>query len=745
MGKYDTELIGTAEGDGAVDAETVSAFKRETESWNSRASRFWERRAESTDARRCLWSGQSPDGRLWAKQNGNKTPTPFDGASDQRVRWADEAVINKVALVMGAMGMAEPSVQAAGPRAERTAKNLTVLLRWMIRDLGAEWMRQWLALGSHTYGDAPAVGMMRVAWRKATRLEYVTVTAGELETMWMDREMARAEGGGRRTEARGQNGEGEGEEGEGLGLGLGLGGEGEGEGAIEELQRAAEEMRMMLAGDADPAAAEALLRERFGVTAARAARVVRELRKYGKAEFPITVMDGEGAQIEAMRMGEDFIVPDNCRDFQKAELWFRPEWMTATELKALVQEDGWDAEWVDKVIAGAQRALLKDALEQSATEDDLKGLHQVVWCYHTAISEDGVRAKYVTVIGSPEGTPFGRRMIRGRRGRWPTVFFQREVMSRYLLDSRGIPELVGPAQGAAKKLRDTATDNGIIGGLPPTLAKGFSVRNQFVAPLKPITMGVNEDFGFMNPPQFPAAAERVYDKIRDEKDDYLGEARDGSDPATVATRKKLDADWWLVQVWDVLRMMLELAQDNASDELLAAVTDDAGEVRGLRREDIAGRFRVQLNFNVEDMDTEMVIKKMEALGKVILAMDANKTVDTAVPVAHGMRILFPTISEAAIRSGAAASQKETEDEAKNLSMIRAGAMPVMNTEGLWNYQARIDWYKGLTEQNPAVFADMAADKRAMLEQWLQALAQQAVQYGENRAIGRTGAEGVESE
>jgi hypothetical protein len=69
----------------------------------------------------------------------------------------------------------------------------------------------------------------------------------------------------------------------------------------------------------------------------------------------------------------------------------------------------------------------------------------------------------------------------------------------------------------------------------------------------------------------------------------------------------------------------------------------------------------------------------------------------------------------------------------------------MDTEGNWNYAARLQWYQQLKGQNPAVFDDMAPDKRAMLEQWLTAMAQQATQFGENRAIGRTGTEGVESE
>jgi hypothetical protein len=37
---------------------------------------------------------------------------------------------------------------------------------------------------------------------------------------------------------------------------------------------------------------------------------------------------------------------------------------------------------------------------------------------------------------------------------------------------------------------------------------------------------------------------------------------------------------------------------------------------------------------------------------------------------------------------------------------------------------------------------MAPDKSMMLDKWLEALEQQATQFGKNREIGRTGVEGV---
>jgi hypothetical protein len=85
-----------------------------------------------------------------------------------------------------------------------------------------------------------------------------------------------------------------------------------------------------------------------------------------------------------------------------------------------------------------------------------------------------------------------------------------------------------------------------------------------------------------------------------------------------------------------------------------------------------------------------------------------------------------------------AESDELLDEARNLTLIRAGVMPQLNTEGTWNYQLRFDWYTNQMTENPAIFDDMGPDKRQLLMKWLGGLQQQATQFGKNVEIGRTG-------
>ena len=69
-------------------------------------------------------------------------------------------------------------------------------------------------------------------------------------------------------------------------------------------------------------------------------------------------------------------------------------------------------------------------------------------------------------------------------------------------------------------------------------------------------------------------------------------------------------------------------------------------------------------------------------------------------------------------------------------------MPQMNTEGGWNYAARLQFWKDLQTNNPEAIATMSPTSQQMMQQWLDALNQQQTQFGENAQIGKTGVEGV---
>ena len=69
-------------------------------------------------------------------------------------------------------------------------------------------------------------------------------------------------------------------------------------------------------------------------------------------------------------------------------------------------------------------------------------------------------------------------------------------------------------------------------------------------------------------------------------------------------------------------------------------------------------------------------------------------------------------------------------------------MPQMDTEGKWNYAARLEWHQRMQQENPDAIAEMSPASQDIYQRWIQALQQMDTQFGENAEIGKTGVRGV---
>lgn len=671
--------------------EELADLKQELEKWRSKATEYYSDRADLANALDCLWSNQNFNGLV--KDTHTSLADPFDGASDQRVRWGDSIVLRVVSLLILALSRADISFRASSANGQETARHLSVLLQTMIEEMGSDWLRQWLLLAFWYTSETPGVAMMSVEWQSEPIQERESLDINTILALATD------------------------------GTAQGI------DALLSEINGVAEEVPQLAA----------FLQQNYNLDSKTIRRVRRELRDAGESEFVYVADVKEGPVLQALRFGDDFIIPDSCTDFRNASPWFRVEWVTKEELEARIENDDWNRDFVEDTLKYEAHAIFADG----STESDRRGLYQLVWAYVRRKDKSGITGRYVAVFSPGEGTAFGYRLVSGRRGEWPCVFFSREVRGAKLIDSRGISEIAAPAQGVAKTLRDTAADNGIVGGLPPIKAKGNNVRNMNYKPLEIIAMNVNEDAQFLNPPAYPATAMAEADRIRDELFDYFGFKTAKGDPEDNLQLRQCTVQWWLDQVRDVMVMMVNLARARASDAWLKRVTNSR-DIFGLRREQISAPFRAGMTLSIDDLNSEHMIAKMQTLGQTISTLDRKRIVDTTPLVTLAMRRLFPDISEDALRTQQSGIDEESDAEAQNLVQIRAGIMPKMDTEGRWDYETRLAFYQNILQRNPAAFNDMSEDKRTMLQQWIQSLQQQAQQYGANAALGKTGVDGVES-
>lgn len=671
--------------------------------WQNRSEAFYGDREREELAFLQVWKGQRVSG---VKEDlDEELAWPFDGASDQRVRWGDTAFQDLLALVIVALDGCKVEVTCDGTRqGVKRAAAIKKLLGWCRTKLGAKWYVQVHALMRYMLVDTPAVAAMDVEWTTRRTIGVVTLEFDRLQGEYMVWRVNQTN-----------------------------------DIAPED---AAAEFAVALA-DGDGADGyenvRAFLAGAKGIPEDDVDEVMTALEEEGECECRGAVATWEGPDIKALRFGDDFMIPESCEDFDYADPLFRSEWYTETQLRELAAEGEWDGDWVEETLKTKGAAFYDKRDWRDA--QDMKDVVNVVWFYTTEVQADGSTARYETLLSLAEGSAFGKRLVRSRRGKWDTIFFRREVLANNLTASRGLAKLCAPDQGLAKEIKDGANNNAIVSSLPAIKAKGARVKDVMIEPFGVVNMGQSDDLAWMTPPPYPAAAKEMVKELKDDMLAFLGISNGETD---VSTRTKSFVSFMLAQFRDLYVKLVECAQDYASDEILTTVTSSSDLV-GVRHEDLDGDFQLKLEFDPSNMDHEDLIKRAQAVAQVIAPLDAKNEIDRGPLVKETMLALFPNIADASFRSAEELTADDIKDEQDAFVKIKAGVEPAVDTEGKWNYQARLDYLMQLQQQNPQAIAEMSEVSQEIFQRHVQALEQQARQYGENAEIGRTGVEGVRSE
>jgi hypothetical protein len=708
-------------GDGGEVRLTKGLFSRlaeEAEECSGGSGRETNRHhLEAHDTRFCIWDGQSADGRKWAANTGGKV-RPFDGACDTRVGLVDLQVQEDVALSVMSLLMADVVVQGMEGDDERLAANANLYLRWVLdNELGFSWLNETVKLAQYVYGDSPGVGMMRVVWRRRMGLRLQKVTGAELVGMYLKRV--------------GMDPEGDGEAGEAARV------------AANELLGAIEAKAVdgVLLGET--------LREFFpSITEKRALRAAQELLRDGVCEFPVEVVTKDGPEVEARRLNEHWFVPKNTRDPQEARAWFEPERLDRVGVEEAAREEGWSAAFKEAVLKseGAAKFLTYTRGTDGTlaeVKDDLKGLCEVVRVQFRAATDEGVVGVYETTMSltaGEKGYGYEPRLVDYPHGHYTGHAMQREALNDRLLDSRGWADVLGTHQELFKLFLDAAGNHAQVAPLPPLKTRGRRTQGALhMRALGEIALGADGDAEWLAPPAFPATVVKMMEELRRQVDEAGGrENADGSKELT-GLKRRFKVVWFLGNMREVLRQLLQLGQAYETPERLARVVNDDGDAPLGSREDMAGQFDLRLMFDPGDLDGEKVAAKAEAIGKILLPLDRRGTVDT-VPLVKGLlRRMAPDLAAASLRGSERARDDEVQDEWKRYVEILGGKVPERRPDGSEDYAARAEMYNELLAANPAAFDWLPADRRKILQEHLQYLQVQAEQYGKNRQIGREGA------
>ena len=148
--------------------------------WQNRSDAFYSNRTKEENAFLQYWKGQDVSGVRVDKPD--REAWPFEGASDQRVRWGDTAFQDMLALVVVALDGARVQVTCDGSaQGQKRATAIQKVLKWCRAKLGAKWYSQVSALMRYMLVDTPAVGAMDVEWSVKRTLGVATLEFDKLQ------------------------------------------------------------------------------------------------------------------------------------------------------------------------------------------------------------------------------------------------------------------------------------------------------------------------------------------------------------------------------------------------------------------------------------------------------------------------------------------------------------------------------------------------------------------------------------
>lgn len=682
--------------------------------------RAWE------PVRLCAWEGQDKDG-LRHDESGAEA-FPFEGAPDFRVRLADGIINDEALLYLVAAMRAQIYVIGPGNGAQR-GKSLQALAEWLKTSLwGRKYIRTVLEVAQYMLADTPAVGLVKVVWRevKKLRLEELTLPAAvELfSTGFMEQYKA---GNPDATD----------------------------EEAAVMAGAAREEFAGMLSapGDEDDEAlAELLLGALPYLKKARARRVVKDLRKFQVAKFPRPATVFEGPDLEACRFFEDFVFDGYATSFDDLDCWFEPLWLTEAAGRQLALDEGWSEQFQDDLFGvsadhtegGGKKGVAAIRIGSAAEEPEEHREHyQVLRAWLQLTNDDGIVGRYWLTFRPDIGAATKLRSMDYSHGKWPAVFFEREVLNKAVLAGRGIPELVCGEQGILKVLVDGIGANAVLNFTPPILDYGRKDSGQpYIEPLAAIQMrNPNGIFKFMDGPRAPTG---VIDTIRwmeQNVDAAHGRPNSLVPQARTDMVRQAKVIMFLGQLAEVMAQSMMLCQEFMTPELLEKVTGKDGAAIIKDKKEIEGPFTLSVHFNPEDMDIEKLTKKATVVKDILMQMDREGIIATSEICAHVVGALFPQLEF--VKSGDQAKSDEIEDEENTYVRLLAGLQDKRPTDGSIAYEMRAQWLEGHLQQNMDQVAGLPDATKLRIEERLEFLRAQAEQFGQNAQIGREGMKGKE--
>lgn len=670
----------------------------------------------------CEWDGQSDDGRKHGDDIGEDA-LPFEGASDNRVRLTDKLGREHQRQIVAA-AMRATAFVATESNDNSAAARIGTLVKWLIRNQwGNQYRRTIELLAWWQEVDTPAGAIAFVDWEREVgirprRLTPDDVIAEHLATLAQ---------------------------------------------TAQPTPEDAAEIAQVVFNPIRQADLAAVLRGLFpDLKPGRSERAARELQENGQTTIPEKYARTNLPAIRPMRLFHDVFFRPNVTDLQRAPEIIVRAMLTKAEVLERAATYGWSDAFVNGLVGNQDDSSAKGHEAESAFDCDAdgervirdtgetspySGLYEVLTAYRKMADEDGGIGIYVTTFSHfVDAAAKKSELFDREHGKYPVVFFPREIMTDRLIDSRGVPELFQTDQRSMKLLKDGFEDHVQVNLNPPIVGGGGGPRFSLAySPFGHVDAKLRQEPKFLDRPPYPQAADRYWQELRREINETDGRPGNDIDPMLVQLAVQDRIDRFLASLSDVMMMVVQLCQQFMTDEQIQRVVGAGGIQIARSVEEIQGKFDVQLAFDARDLDMEQVTRKADIILKNIKPLDVRAVLPYEQIVARLVAAIDPNLSDMIATVEQADAREIADERAAFVSMLN-GVEPPMPDGGI-NAPLRLQTLQQLVaerQSNPGAYPPVSPISQAMVENRAKYLEFQTQQQ-QNADIGRVGTEPVRPE
>jgi hypothetical protein len=651
---------------------------------------------QNADAvRYCRWAGQSADNRKWTYNLEGKQAFPWDGASDVKVRIADDVVNSMVDLTTTSFWRSNAKVGAVSADDLSTASVANSLLDWTVNtQLFNELTREVELISQYvwTYGWGGA----HITWDQEIGQREREISMDQIVQMAMQAQP----------------------------------------GTIT-----ADLPQMILNEGAEDQVAELLMSAFSHLKKGQAIKCVRELREEGECEFPEPVVVKNQPVVAALCPIDELVFPPETTHIQSARVVFRRCYMTEIEILQKVQTDEWDEEWAQSAIA--TRGRFSNYENYSTLQGlnknpliDRANLIEVVYAYQKALDEStGLTGVFCTVF-CPQATElYGKfEAIEYSHGQYPFVVWRSEFINRKIIESRGAPDICGSWQFELKTQHDSITDHTSLTTVPPIEVPKNRAGNLRLGPAVQLPVLRSGEIKFMDPPaREPSTAFALMEVVKKEVDNYFGRSTEKVPPVMAQMRQQRIVNNWLHGWTEAFKQVLSLQIQYMPQEEVARVTGS-----NVALDESTVSYDVTLKFDIRELNTDLMTEKLKAISSIALPLDTTGVIDRTKLVTMILRAIDPHISDSVIMERGPAAQKMFDETNNELALMSLGNPPKLR-ENDPTAQARLQFATQIVQSNPRYQQQAAQDPlfQENLKKYAENL-QFSITQQNNAVVGRLG-------